>query len=57
MAKFSIELNDEVSKELKVRIIQKYGSLRGYVDGVFEEAILLWLSNENKNNKEEAKTK
>jgi len=42
--RFNIEIDDNLAKEFKVKIIKKFGSLRGHVEQAFEEAIRCWLS-------------
>ena len=55
MAKFSVEINNELAKELKIKVIEKHGQLRGYIDSAFEEAIKLWLKLQEKSLLEETK--
>ena len=42
MAKFNVEISDELAKQFKIKVIEKYGSLRGNIDRCVEEAIKLW---------------
>ena len=43
MAKFNVEVDDELAKEFKMKIIEKYGTLRGNINKAFEEAIKSWI--------------
>jgi len=49
MARFNVEINDELAKQFKIKVIKKYGSLRGNIDKCVEEAIKLWCEREENN--------
>jgi len=46
LAKFNVEVDDELAKEFKMKIIEKYGTLRGNINKAFEEAIKSWIKEE-----------
>ena len=43
MARFAIELPDDLNKEFRVRVIEVYGSEKGAITKAIIDAIRLWL--------------
>lgn len=43
MAKFNIELLDELATEFRIKIVKIRGSLRGNMDWAFTEAVRCWV--------------
>jgi len=43
---FNVELDEELSKAFKSKVIQKYGQLRGNAKKAFTEAITDWVNKE-----------
>ena len=43
------DVEDEILREFKARIIKKYGTLRGYFGKETTRALKLWVERENKN--------
>jgi len=41
---FNVELDEELSKEFKSKVIQTYGQLRGNANKAFVEAIADWVT-------------
>ncbi|MGB6680706.1 MAG: hypothetical protein WBF08_05195 [Candidatus Bathyarchaeia archaeon] len=48
MARFTLEIPDELDKKLRIRIIEKYGSEKGSLTKALIEAIELWLKQSDK---------
>ena len=40
MAKFNVEISDELAKRFKIKVIKKYGSLRGNIDKCVELSLI-----------------
>jgi len=40
---FNIELDEELSRDFKSKVIQKYGKLRGNLEKAFTEAVEDWV--------------
>ena len=47
MAKLTIVLPDDVDRELRVRVAQKYGGKKGALGDAIAEAVRLWLAKES----------
>ena len=43
---FNVELNEELSKQFKSKVIQEYGQLRGNANKAFIEAVTDWVKKE-----------
>jgi len=46
VARITIELPEELNKRLRIRVVEKYGSMKGGLGKAIREAIELWLSKE-----------
>jgi len=52
MAKVNVVIPDDVLKELRHAVIEKYGGKRGSLSTAVTESIKLWLKQENTRRKE-----
>ena len=43
MAKFNIEIPDELASKFRIKLIQLRGNLRGNMDWAFAEAVQCWV--------------
>ena len=43
MARFTIEIPDDLHKEFRIRVIEVYGTERGAITKAITEAIRFWL--------------
>jgi metal-responsive CopG/Arc/MetJ family transcriptional regulator len=43
MARFTIEIPDDLHKEFRIRVIEVYGTERGAITKAIVEAIRVWL--------------
>ena len=40
---FNVELDEELSREFKTKVIREYGKLRGNTNKAFVEAVKVWV--------------
>jgi hypothetical protein len=43
MVRFAVEIPEELNKEFRIKVIQRYGSEKGSVTKATTEAIRLWI--------------
>jgi len=46
MARFVIDIPDDLNEEFRIRVLKKYGSKKGVLTQAVTEAIRLWLRQE-----------
>ena len=47
MATFNVNVDDEVAKKFRIKVIQRHGTLRGFIDKCMEEAMKDWTEHKN----------